>query len=96
MTDEEMKELEALRLEKHQRTQEARAQAALAQAGVSAAFAALLVGGSDEETDERTARFCAAYQEALVEDVRKRLPQEAPAVLPLEPHRVKRGVRRIR
>lgn len=44
MTDEEKMELEALRAEKHDREQTERARAALGAAGVSAGFAALLVG----------------------------------------------------
>lgn len=96
MTDEEMQELEALRQEKHQRTQQARAQAALETAGVSASFAPLLAGADDGDTDQRTERFCAAYQAALAEDVRKRLPQQPPVVTPPAPQRGKRGVRRIR
>lgn len=96
MTEEEKQELEALRQEKHQRAQQARAQAALERAGVPGAFAALLAGGDDADTDQRAAQFCAAYQEALAEDVRKRLPHQPPVVTPPEPARTRRGVRRIR
>lgn len=96
MTDEEKQELETLRQEKRQRTQTARAEAALTQAGVPAAFAALLAGGSDEDTDQRAQEFCAAYQAALAEDVRQRLPQQAPIITPPAPRRPRRGVQRIR
>ena len=53
MTDEEKMELEALRAEKHDREQTERARAALGAAGVSAGFAALLVGTDDADTDRR-------------------------------------------
>lgn len=96
MTEEEKKELEALRAEKHQRTQTERARAGLTQAGVPGAFAPLLVGGDDADTDERTRQFCAAYQEALAEDVRKRLPEKAPVVTAPAPQRARRGVQRLR
>lgn len=96
MTDEEMQELETLRQEKHRQTQQARAQAALETAGVPVSFASLLAGTDDEDTDRRTERFCAAYQAALAEDVRKRLPQQPPVVTAPVPQRAKRGVRRIR
>lgn len=96
MTEEEKKELETLREEKRQRTQQARAQAALETAGIPAAFASLLAGGDDADTDKRTQDFCAAYQTALSEDVRKRLPQQAPVVTPPAPQRPRRGIQRIR
>lgn len=96
MTEEEKQELELLRQEKHQRTQQARAQAALEHSGVPASFATLLVGVDDEDTDRKAAQFCAAYQEALTEDIRKRLPQKAPVVTPPAPQRARRGIRRIR
>lgn len=96
MTEEEMQELEALRKEKHQRTQQARAQAALETAGVPASFAPLLVGADDHDTDLRAEQFCAAYQAALGEDVRKRLPQQPPVVMPPVPQRARRGIQRIR
>lgn len=96
MTDEEMQELENLRQEKHQRTQQARAQTALEAAGVPASFAPLLAGADDGDTDRRTEQFCAAYQAALAEDVRRRLPQQPPVVTAPAPQRAKRGVRRIR
>lgn len=96
MTEEEKQELEALRQEKHQRTQQQRAQAALEEAGLSPSFVPLLIGVSEEDTDRRTREFCEAYQAALTEDVRKRLPQQAPVVTPPAPQRARRGVRRIR
>ena len=96
MTEEEKQELEALRKEKHQRTQETRAKSALESAGVPGSFAALLVGEDDGDTDQRSARFCAAYQAALAEDIRGRLPQQAPVVTPPAPKRARRGIQRIR
>ena len=96
MTEDEKKELEALRREKQQRLQQTRAKAALETAGVPVSFAALLAGGDDSDTDQRTQDFCAAYQAALAEDVRKRLPQQPPVVTPPAPKRVRRGIQRIR
>ena len=96
MTEEEKQELETLRREKHQRTQQARAQAALEAAGVPQSFAVLLVGADDHDTDKRAEQFCAVYQAALAEDIRKRLPQQPPVVTPPTPKRVKRGIQRIR
>lgn len=96
MTEEEKQELETLRKEKHQRLQQSRAQAALEAAGVPASFASLLAGTDDSDTDQRTRDFCTAYQAALTEDVRKRLPQQTPVVTPPAPQRARRGVRRIR
>ena len=96
MTEEEKQELEALRREKYQRTQTERAETALAQAGVPSSFAPLLVGEDDSDTDQRTKRFCAAYQAALAEDVRQRLPQQPPVVTPPAPQRAKRGIQRLR
>ena len=96
MTEEDLKELETLRAEKHQRTQTERARAALEGSGVPGDFAALLVGSSDEDTDSRTAQFCAVYQAALSEDVRKRLPQQAPVMTPPSIPREDRGVRVLR
>ena len=57
MTDEEKMELEALRAEKHSREQTERAKAALSAAGVSAGFAALLVGADDADTDKQSLRL---------------------------------------
>ena len=96
MTEEEMRELEALRQEKHQRTQQARAQTTLEAAGVPASFAPLLVGANDGDTDKKAEQFSAAYQAALAEDVRRRLPQQPPVVTPPAPQRARRGVQRIR
>lgn len=96
MTEDEKKELETLRQEKRQQTQQARAKAALEVAGIPASFAPLLAGGDDADTDRRTQDFCAAYQAALSEDVRKRLPQQPPVVTPPIPKRIRRGIQRIR
>ena len=96
MTEEEKQELEALRQEKHQRTQTERAHAMLEVAGVPTNFAALLIGADDADTDSKTAQFCAAYQAALSEDVRRRLPQQAPVMTPPAPQRARRGIQRIR
>ena len=96
MTEEEKQELETLRQEKHLRAQTCRAEESLVQAGVPAAFAALLVGQDDADTDQRTQQFCAAYQAALAEDVRSRLPAAPPVVTPPAPQRPVRGVRRLR
>lgn len=95
MTEEEKQELEALRKEKRERAQRERAEAALREAGVPAAFAPLLAGEDDGGTDRRTEAFCAAYQEALAEEVRRRLPREAPPMDAPAPKRAERGVRRL-
>ena len=66
-------------------------------AGVPAAFAPLLVGTDDGDTDRRAEQFKSAYQTALAEDVRTRLPQQPPVVTAaIPPARERRGVRRIR
>ena len=97
MTEEEKQELNVLRMEKHQRTQQARAQAALKAAGVPTTFAAFLIGADDSDTDHRAEQFKAAYQAALAEDVRTRLPQQPPVVTTIAaPVRERRGVHRIR
>ena len=96
MTEEEKQELEILRQEKHQRTQTQRAEAALQQSGVPAAFASLLIGKDDADTDSKTAQFCAAYQAALSEDIRARLPRQAPVVTAPAVQRPRRGIQRIR
>ena len=96
MTEDEKKELETLRAEKRQRVQQARAREALEAAGIPTSFASLLAGGDDADTDQRTRDFCAAYQTALSEDVRKRLPQQAPVVTPPAPQRPRRGIQRVR
>lgn len=96
MTEEEKQELEALRKEKRQQAQQARAQAALEAARVPVAFAPLLAGADDADTDKKTEQFCDAYQAALEEDIRKRLPIQSPVVTPAVPQRPKRGVQRLR
>lgn len=96
MTEEEKRELETLRREKRQRAQEARARAALEAAGISPDFAALLAGEDDAGTDRRAEAFRAAYQSALAEDVKKRLPEGPPALEAPAPRRAERGIRRIR
>ena len=96
MTEDEKQELETLREEKRQRVQQARARKLLEDAGLPVSFASLLAGGDDGATDQRTQDFCAAYQAALSEDVRKRLPQQAPVVTPPAPQRPRRGIQRLR
>ena len=96
MTEEEKQELELLRQEKHQRTQTQKAEAQLTQAGISPAFAALLVGADEMDTEEKTRKFCEAYRAALAEDVRQRLPEKAPVVTSPLPQRPRRGIQRIR
>lgn len=96
MTDEEKKELEALRAEKHSREQAERARAALSTAGVSVGFAALLIGTDDADTDQRVRDFCGAYQASLTEDIKKRLPEQPPTLTAPLPQRPKRGIQRIR
>lgn len=96
MTDEERMELEALRAEKQAREQTERARAALGAAGVPQSFAPLLVGQDDADTDKRVKSFCAAYQASLTEDIKKRLPEQAPVMTAPAPQRPKRGIQRIR
>lgn len=96
MSEDEKKELETLRQEKRQRIQQSRAKEALEAAGVPSVFAGLLAGSDDSETDSRTRDFCAAYQETLAADIRKRLPKQPPEVTPPAPRRPKRGIQRIR
>lgn len=96
MNDEEMKELEALRAEKHTREQTARAMSALENANVPQGFASLLVGSDDADTDKRVQEFCAAYQSSLTEDIKKRLPAQPPVMTSPLPQRPKRGVQRLR
>lgn len=96
MTEEEKKELEALRAEKHSREQTERARTALNTAGVSVGFAALLVGTDDADTDRRVQEFCTAYQASLTEDIKKRLPERSPTLTAPLPQRPKRGIQRIR
>lgn len=88
--------MEALRAEKHSREQTERARAALSTAGVSVGFAALLVGADDADTDRRVQNFCAAYQESLAEDIKKRLPEQPPTLTAPLPQRPRRGIQRIR
>ena len=96
MTEDEKKELEFLREEKRQREQQARARATLETAGVPVSFAVLLAGEDDSDTDQRANDFCAVYQAALAEDLRKRLPQQPPVLMPSAPKRPRRGIQRIR
>lgn len=96
MTDEEKKELLALRAEKHSREQTARAAAALEAASLPQSFAALLVGKDDADTDKRVQEFCAAYQSSLTEDIKKRLPEQPPVITAPMPQRAKRGIQRLR
>lgn len=96
MTEEEMQELETLRKEKQQRIQRTRAAEALEKAGISASFAELLAGGDDGETDRRTEAFRTVYQAAMAENVRARLPRQAPVMDPPMAVRPKRGIQRIR
>lgn len=96
MTEEEKQELEALRLEKHQREQTNRAKDTLEKAGVPTSFAPLLIGADDGDTDRRTEQFRAAYQEALAGDIRSRLPQQPPVVTAPAPQRPRRGIQRVR
>lgn len=96
MTEEEKQELETLRREKHLRSQTQRAESGLQQAGVPVTFAALLCGSDDADTDEKTRQFCAAYQAALAEDVRQRLPAAPPVVTAPVAQRPRRGIQRLR
>lgn len=96
MTDEEKKELESLRAEKHSRQQTERAKTALLAAGVSQSFASLLIGSDDADTDKRVRDFCAAYQSSLTEDIKKRLPEQPPVMTAPLPQRPRRGIQRIR
>lgn len=96
MNEEELQELEALRAEKRQRQQTERARAALETAGVPGTFSPLLIGSDDADTDDRVARFCASYQAALSEDVRRRLPQQAPITAAPAAQKPRRGIQRLR
>lgn len=96
MTDEEMKELKQLRSEKRSREQTQRASDALQKAGVPQEFASILVGSDDGETDKKVQSFCAVYQSKLSSDIRKRLPEQPPAMTSPLPQRPKRGVQRLR
>lgn len=96
MTDEELQELDELRREKHLRTQHERARQALEAAGISAAFSDFLIGEDDTATDQRAEAFISAYQAAISDDVRRRLPQQSPVLTPPAPCRGKRGIQRVR
>lgn len=97
MTQEELQELETLREEKRTRLQRERAEAALKESGVPADFAPLLAGTDDEDTDQRTGAFCAAYQKAITQGVRERLPEQPPRMTtPAAQPRPRRGVQRLR
>lgn len=95
MTEDEKKELETLRQEKHQRHQLERANALLTNANVPTLFAQLLIGVDDADTDQKANQFCAAYQSALREDIRKRLPAQAPTMTAPVTQRARRGIQRI-
>lgn len=86
--------MDALHREKQQ-VQQTRARAALEAAGVLVSFASLPAGGGDSDTDRCTQNFCAAYQAALAEDVRKHLLQQPPVVTPPASKRVRRDIQRI-
>lgn len=96
MTDEEMKELEALRAEKRSREQTQRASDALGKAGMPQEFASVLIGADDAETDQKVQSFCAVYQSRLSDDIKKRLPAQPPVVTAPAPQRAKRGITRLR
>ena len=87
MTEQEQQELEMLRKEKRQRTQQARAQAALETAGVPASFAALLAGEDDGDTARRAADFCAPYQAALADAIPGPPPPQGHPAQPLKTER---------
>ena len=94
MNEEEKQELEQLRREKRVRQQTERARTALAAAGVPETFAPLLTGEDDGDTDRRAQDFCAAYQQALSQDIRQ--PERAPVVTPPAAPRPRRGIQRLR
>lgn len=97
MNEEQMQELETLREEKRLRTQQERAANVLDQAGVPADFAALLAGKDDDDTDRRAAAFCTAFQKAMSDGIRQRLPQQPPQMTGAAPApRPRRGVQRLR
>lgn len=96
MTDEEMKELEALRAEKRSREQTQRASEALGKAGVPQEFASILIGADDGETDKKVQSFCAVYQSSLSSDIKKRLPEQPPVITAPAPQRPRRGIQRLR
>lgn len=97
MNEEQIQELETLREEKRLRIQQERAAAALNEAGAPADFAALLAGKDDDDTDRRTAAFCTAFQKAMSDGIRQRLPQKAPQMTDAGPApRPRRGIQRLR
>lgn len=96
MNEQERQELETLRQEKRMRQQEQRARAALEEAGVPLSFAPLLSGCDDEDTDRRTKTFCEAYAQALTNDIKSRLPKEAPVVADTPAPRPRRGIQMVR
>ena len=97
MTEEELQELETLREEKRQRQQRERASGALKKAGVPASFAPLLAGTDDADTDRRATDFCVAYQQAMADGIRERLPSRPPQMAAAAiPARPRRGVQRLR
>lgn len=96
MNEEERQELETLRQEKRTREQEQRARTALEEAGIPLAFAPLLSGRDDDDTDSRTRAFCTAYSQALNHDIRSRLPKEAPVMADPPAPRPRRGIQRLR
>lgn len=96
MNEQEKQELEQLRAEKRRREQTQRAHAALETAGIPTAFAELLCGADDADTDHRAEQFCKTYQSALTEDIRQRLPQQPPMVAAPSAPRPHRGIQRLR
>lgn len=96
MNEEECKELETLREEKRVRIQQERAAAALKEAGAPLSFAPLLAGRDDSDTDQRAACFCEAFQQAMAQGIRQRLPQTPPQMTaPSLPSRPRRGIQRL-
>lgn len=95
-TNEELQELAALREEKRTRLQTQRAAAALSSSDIPQSFAALLAGQNDEDTDARVKAFCETYRNMLSQDIRKRLPSDAPMMSAPAPARPRRGIVRVR
>lgn len=97
LTREELQELTVLREEKRVREQTARAAETLKAAGIPQDFAKILTGADNTDTDARVKIFCETYQQTLSQDIRKRLPLNAPPVLRAStPTRPKRGIVRVR
>lgn len=96
MNEQERQELELLRQEKQVREQEQRARTALEEAGIPVSFAPLLCGRDDVDTDRRTRDFCTAYSQALTNDIKSRLPKEAPVVADPPAPRPRRGIQLVR